>query len=33
MSAVRQRYLEKQEIDSETASIITEGYYELIKEL
>ncbi len=33
MSKVRLRFLQKQEADKETASIITEGYYDVIKEL
>ncbi len=33
MCDVRLRFTEKQDIDDETASIITEDYYEIIKEL
>jgi len=33
MCSVRHAFLQKQEIDEETASIITEGYYEIVKEL
>lgn len=33
LASVRLRFLKKQEIDKEIASIITEGYYEIIKEL
>ncbi|MCK4588807.1 MAG: hypothetical protein KAT77_00055 [Nanoarchaeota archaeon] len=33
MCSVRLRLAQKQEIDDETASIITENYYEIIKEL
>ena len=33
MGSVRLEFLKKQEFDKETASIITEGYYEVIKEL
>lgn len=31
--SVRLKFLEKQDVDRETASIISEGYYEIIKEL
>ena len=33
MSEVRAGFLKKQEYDEKTCSIITEGYYETIKEL
>lgn len=33
MSSVRLKFIKKQEIDEETASIIAEDYYEIIKEL
>lgn len=33
MCDVRLRFIQKQEIDGETASLIVEGYYEIIKEL
>jgi len=33
MASVRLDFLKKQEVDEKTASIITEGYYEVIKEL
>lgn len=33
MCSVRLKYIKKQEIDEETASLISEDYYEIIKEL
>ena len=33
MCSIRLKFMKKQEIDDETASLITEGYYEIIKEL
>jgi len=33
MCEVRLRFINKQEVDNETASLISEGYYEIIKEL
>jgi uncharacterized protein (UPF0332 family) len=33
MCSVRLKFVKKQEVDNETASIVTEGYYEIIKEL
>ncbi|MBS3143865.1 hypothetical protein J4446_03265 [Candidatus Woesearchaeota archaeon] len=33
MCSARFKFVKKQEIDKETASIITENYYEIIKEL